>query len=257
MRRGPGDLHAAGAVRAVAAGEATAEGLLDDACTRAAAWEPDLGAVVTEVRRLRPGAQTAGRPLHGAVLGIKDLMAVAGTPRLLGAPELAEPAPRADDAVAVARLADAGASIAFTLQTHPLAFGIITPQTGNPRAPGKVAGGSTGGVAAALAAGFIHGGLGTDTGGSVRIPAACCGVVGLKTTRGRVPLTGVADLAWSLDTVGPLAATVADVVTAARRHHGLRRSGPGQRAPRGPAAPRSRRTPTGRHPRPGRDRADG
>jgi aspartyl-tRNA(Asn)/glutamyl-tRNA(Gln) amidotransferase subunit A len=183
--------------------------LLADARERAAAWEPDLGAVVSEVDRpAEPG--TAGGPLHGAVLGIKDLMAVAGAPLLRGAPALADPAPSEHDATAVARLAAAGASLAWTLQTHPLAFGIICPQTANPRATDRVAGGSSGGLAAAVAAGFVHGGLGTDTGGSVRIPAACCGVVGLKTTRGRVPLTGVADLAWSLDTVGPLAATVAD-----------------------------------------------
>jgi aspartyl-tRNA(Asn)/glutamyl-tRNA(Gln) amidotransferase subunit A len=206
LRRGPGDLSAAGAAAAVAAGTATATALLEDARTRADAWEPGLGAVVTPLDRV---SATSG-PLQGAVLGIKDLMEVAGAPLGLGAPALADPTPRTEDATVVARLAAAGSSIGWTLQTHPLAYGIIAPQVANPRAPGRVAGGSTGGVAAALAAGFVHGGVGTDTGGSVRIPAACCGVVGLKTTRGLVPLTGVAALAWSLDTVGVMAADVAD-----------------------------------------------
>lgn len=207
---GPGDLDLIGAVAAVADGTASVEALLTDARARAARWEPDLGAVVSVVERpAEPG--TAHGAVHGAVLGIKDLMAVEGAPLLLGAPSLADATPQERDATAVARLAAEGATIAWTLQTHPLAYGIICPQTANPRAPGRVAGGSSGGLAAAIAAGFVHGGIGTDTGGSVRIPAACCGVVGLKTTRGRVPLTGVADLAWSLDTVGPLAAAVADV----------------------------------------------
>jgi aspartyl-tRNA(Asn)/glutamyl-tRNA(Gln) amidotransferase subunit A len=206
VRRGPGDLDLAGAVAAVAAGTTTPEALLADARARAAAWEPALGAAVTAIDR--PPAQG---PLRGAVLGIKDLMEVAGVPLGLGARALADPTPRAEDATVVARLADAGATLAWTLQTHPLAYGIICPQVANPRAEGRVAGGSSGGTAAAIAAGYVHGGPGTDTGGSVRIPAACCGVVGLKTTRGLVPLSGVAALAWSLDTVGALAATVDDV----------------------------------------------
>jgi aspartyl-tRNA(Asn)/glutamyl-tRNA(Gln) amidotransferase subunit A len=206
VRRGPGDLDLAGAVAACADGSTTPEALLADARQRAAAWEPALGAVVTALDRL----PAADGPLRGAVLGIKDLMEVAGAPLGLGAPPLADPTPREADATVVARLADAGGTLAWTLQTHPLAYGIITPQVANPRADGRVAGGSTGGVAAAIAAGFVHGGTGTDTGGSVRIPAACCGVVGLKTTRGRVPLTGVAALAWSLDTVGVLAGSVDD-----------------------------------------------
>jgi len=172
------------------------------------AWEPRLGAVV---RWLDPpvGDGPAG-PLDGMVVGIKDLLAVAGAPRTCAAPGLTDPAPQPAHATAVARLVDAGATIVATLALHQLAFGIITPQTGNPRAPDRVAGGSSGGSAAALAAGIVQGSLGTDTGGSVRIPAACCGVVGLKTTRGLVPLTGVQPLAPSLDTVGPMARSVGE-----------------------------------------------
>jgi aspartyl-tRNA(Asn)/glutamyl-tRNA(Gln) amidotransferase subunit A len=199
--------NAAATAAAVRRGKASPGALLDVARARAAMWEPDLGAVVRYVGR--PGVDRG--PLAGVVAGVKELIAVLGVPRTCGAPEfLGQPAAADADAAVVRRLTDAGASLLATLASHALAYGIITPQTRNPRAPDRVAGGSSGGSAAALAAGFVQVALGTDTGGSVRIPAACCGVVGLKTTRGLVPLTGVADLAWSLDTVGPLARSVDD-----------------------------------------------
>lgn len=204
---GPGGLDARGAVAAVAEGRTSLEALLADAQARVAAAEPDLGAVVT---RLDPPAGGGPGPLQGTIVGIKDLMAVAGAPRLCGAPGLVDDRPQPEHATVVARLVDAGATVIATLQTHQFAYGLITPQTQNPVVPDRIAGGSSGGPGAALAAGLVHGALGTDTGGSVRVPAACCGVVGLKTTRGLVPLTGVQPLAWSLDTVGPMAATVAD-----------------------------------------------
>ncbi|MBA2318328.1 MAG: amidase [Euzebyales bacterium] len=204
---GPGRLDAAAAAEAVRGGVTTAGALLDDARSRAQEVEPALGAVVTPVERL---AADASGPLAGVVLGVKDLIAVRGMPRQCGAPHLVDTSPQEADATVVARASASSATVFATLATHPLAFGIITPQTNNPAAPDRMAGGSSGGAAAAVAAGFVHVALGTDTGGSVRIPAACCGVVGLKTTRGLVPLTGVHDLAWSLDTVGPLAACVAD-----------------------------------------------
>jgi len=157
--------------------------------------------------------EPASGPLHGLRVGVKDLIAVEGVPRLLGAPELADPRPQPRDATCVARLRRAGAAIVATTATHALAYGIVTPQTANPRSPGRITGGSSGGSAAALAAGLVDGALGSDTGGSVRIPAACCGVVGLKTTFGLVPVDGVQPLAPSLDTVGPMAR---DVATTAR-----------------------------------------
>jgi aspartyl-tRNA(Asn)/glutamyl-tRNA(Gln) amidotransferase subunit A len=208
LTRGPGDLDAAGAAAAVASGRITVADLLEDARSRTAHWEPWLQAVVGGV--WSASGDGAG-PLHGVVVGVKDLVAVAGHPRECGAPAVVGSAPQPADATVVERLAAAGCSIAARLALHPLAFGIITPQTRNPRAPDRVAGGSSGGSAAALAAGLVHGAVGTDTGGSIRIPAACCGVVGLKPTRGLVPLSGVQPLAHSLDTVGPMAATVADV----------------------------------------------
>lgn len=179
------------------------------AAARRDAWEPGLGAVVSWLDPPLRGA--AQGPLAGVVTGVKDLFAVAGVRRACGAPELTEPAPQPAHATAVARLLDAGVTLVATLALHQFAFGIVSPQTRNPRAPDRIAGGSSGGSAAALAAGIVQASLGTDTGGSVRIPAACCGVVGLKTTRGLVPLTGVQPLAPSLDTVGPMARSVAEV----------------------------------------------
>jgi aspartyl-tRNA(Asn)/glutamyl-tRNA(Gln) amidotransferase subunit A len=148
-------------------------------------------------------------PLAGMTVGVKDLIAVAGVPRRCGAADLVESSPQPAHASVVHRLIAAGARPLATCALHQLGFGVISPQTRNPCAPARIAGGSSGGSAAAVAAGLVHAGLGTDTGGSVRIPAACCGLVGIKPTRGLVALNGVAPLAPSLDTVGPLAATVA------------------------------------------------
>ncbi len=170
-----------------------------------AAW-PDLGAVVAEVSRpaLRPGGAASGLRL-----GVKELIDVAGVVTTCGAPGLVDPRAAEADAPAVTGLLEAGAQLVATTATHPFAYGIVTPATRNPRAPGRIAGGSSGGAAAGLAAGLWDVALGTDTGGSVRIPAACCGVVGLKTTHGVIALDGVQPLAPSLDTVGPLARSVA------------------------------------------------
>jgi aspartyl-tRNA(Asn)/glutamyl-tRNA(Gln) amidotransferase subunit A len=111
----------------------------------------------------------------------------------------------------VSRLRAAGAVVVGKTRTHEFAYGVVTPGTVNPWDPGRIAGGSSGGSAAAVAAGLVPGALGSDTAGSIRIPSACCGVVGLKPTWGRVPATGVWPLSWSCDHVGPIAADVADV----------------------------------------------
>lgn len=177
-----------------------------------AAWEPGLGAVVRQVEVPPPDPPKGA--LAGLTLGVKDLIAVAGTPRECGAPGLVDPAPQAAHATAVARLLGAGLTVVAMTATHQFAYGVVTPQTRNPRAPGHIVGGSSGGSAAALAAGICDVGLGTDTGGSVRIPAACCGVVGLKTTLGRIPLDGIQPLSASLDTVGPLTRSVATCAAA-------------------------------------------
>jgi aspartyl-tRNA(Asn)/glutamyl-tRNA(Gln) amidotransferase subunit A len=115
------------------------------------------------------------------------------------------------DAQIVEQLRGEGAVILGVAATDSGAFGVVSPTVKNPNFPLKIAGGSSGGSAAAVAAGFCVAAIGTDTGGSIRIPAACCGIVGLKPTFGLVPSTGVRPLSKSFDHVGPLARRVADV----------------------------------------------
>jgi len=173
-------------------------------------WEPWLNAVVATT----PLSDTTSHgPLQGMSIGIKDLMDVQGMVRGCAAPGLVPEIAATHDAEAVRRLRDAGADIVATLTTHQFAYGIVTPQTHNPRAPAHMAGGSSGGPAAAVAAGIVDAALGSDTGGSIRIPAACCGVVGFKPTLGLIPTDGVQPLSPSMDTLGPLAR---DVETTAR-----------------------------------------
>jgi Asp-tRNA(Asn)/Glu-tRNA(Gln) amidotransferase A subunit family amidase len=149
-------------------------------------------------------------PLHGVPVAVKDLIDVAGAVTAAGSPKLAGNV-AGRDAEVVTRLRAAGAVVVGKTRTHEFAYGVVTPGTANPWDPGRIAGGSSGGSAAAVAAGLVPGAVGSDTAGSIRIPAACCGVVGLKPTWGRVPATGVWPLSWSCDHVGPIAATVADV----------------------------------------------
>jgi len=149
-------------------------------------------------------------PLHGVPVAVKDLIDVAGAVTAAGSPKLAGNVARRDAEV-VTRLREAGAVVVGKTRTHEFAYGVVTPGTANPWDLGRIAGGSSGGSAAAVAARLVPGAVGSDTAGSIRIPAACCGVVGLKPTWGRVPATGVWPLSWSCDHVGPIAATVADV----------------------------------------------
>ena len=157
----------------------------------------------------------AGRdrgPLHGVPVGIKDLVDIAATVTGFGSdPVFAMPAAR--DAAMVANLRAAGAVLIAKTNLLEFAYGAVNPrvgQTNNPWDTGRTAGGSSGGSAAAVAAGLCHAAVGTDTGGSIRIPAAYCGVVGLKPTYGLVPLAGVSMLSWSLDHAGPIARGCAD-----------------------------------------------
>src|SRR5579872_6178167 len=110
-----------------------------------------------------------------------------------------------EDAAVVEQLRKAGAIIIGKTNTHEFAYGTYTPPTRNPWDTTRIPGGSSGGSAAAVVSGMCLGALGTDTGGSIRIPAACCGVTGLKPTYGRVSCYGVIPLSWTLDHVGPLA----------------------------------------------------
>jgi aspartyl-tRNA(Asn)/glutamyl-tRNA(Gln) amidotransferase subunit A len=158
----------------------------------------------------------AGRylgPLHGIPVSIKDLVDVAGTVTSSGS---AVPSgPRASDAPIVRRLREAGAIVIGKTNLHEFAFGTTSDETAfgpvrHPLDPSRSAGGSSGGAAAALLEGMCFGSVGTDTGGSVRIPAAACGTVGLKPTFGEISCEGVVPLSTTLDHVGPLARSVAD-----------------------------------------------
>jgi aspartyl-tRNA(Asn)/glutamyl-tRNA(Gln) amidotransferase subunit A len=157
-------------------------------------------------------------PLHGIPFAVKDLIDVAGIPTTAASQVWKDFIPQ-EDAIVVQNLKRSGAILVGKLNMHELAFGITSrnPHFGNTLNPWDLSascGGSSSGSAAALAAGFVPLTIGTDTGGSVRIPSAMCGVVGLKPTYGLVSRKGVLPLAWSMDHVGPLARKVQDVATA-------------------------------------------
>ena len=167
-----------------------------------------MASAIAAEREIAAGAYRG--PLHGIPIGVKDLVNVAGVPTRAGSVVLAGAAPEPVDAPVVARLKAAGAVILGKTTTHEFAFSVFTPPTRNPWNLDHVPGGSSGGSGAAVAAEMVFAAIGTDTGGSIRIPAACCGVVGLKPTYGRVPKSGVVPLSWSLDHVGPLTRRVED-----------------------------------------------
>ncbi|HEX4360974.1 MAG TPA: amidase [Pseudonocardia sp.] len=197
---------------------------LEALIARAEAWEPELNALVTSAypaarsaarhsaRRWQRGEQ---RPLEGVPVLVKDLIDTEGLRTTLGSAMYADRVPRADaDVVGLVRRA--GGIVLAKTATHEFGWGITTDSpafglTRNPWSPGRIPGGSSGGSAAALAAGYAPLALGSDTAGSIRIPAAFCGVAGLKPTFGALPVAGVAGLAPSLDHVGPMARTVEDL----------------------------------------------
>jgi aspartyl-tRNA(Asn)/glutamyl-tRNA(Gln) amidotransferase subunit A len=174
----------------------------------------DWNAIITEVepREPLPG------PLHGKRLLVKDLIDTAGIRTTYGSKIYCDHVPTRT-APAVERLVEAGAVVVGKANLHEFAWGVTSqnPWYGtveNPRHPGKTTGGSSGGNAAALAAGLCDLGIGTDTGGSIRLPSACCDLVGLKPSLGRIPTDGVFPLCPSFDTVGPMARTVEEVALA-------------------------------------------
>jgi aspartyl-tRNA(Asn)/glutamyl-tRNA(Gln) amidotransferase subunit A len=213
------ELAAALAARKVSALEAT------EACLeRIARLDARLHAFITldtEGARARARAldaeAAAGRrrgPLHGVPLAYKDLCRVAGLPSSCGT-QTAEYFASALECTAVTRLTAAGAVTLGTLNMSELALGPFgdNPHHGNvdnPWKSGHVSGGSSSGSGAAVAAGLAFGALGSDTGGSIRLPAACCGIVGLKPTYGRVSRAGAMPLSWSLDHLGPMTRSVRD-----------------------------------------------
>src|SRR2546423_2477203 len=171
-------------------------------------------ALITEVE---PGRAKAG-PLHSKRLLVKDLIDTAGIRTTYGSRIYADHVP-ARTAPAVRRLVDAGAVVVGKANLHEFAWGVTSqnPWYGtveNPAHPGRTTGGSSGGNAAALAAGLCELRIATDTGCSIRLPAACCDVVGLKPSWGRIPTDGVFPLVPTFDTVGPMATTLPDVALA-------------------------------------------
>ena len=198
---------------------------LTEACLRRIeALDPQICAVVTltaeraieDARRAE--AEIANRrwrgPMHGIPFGLKDIYDTAGV-RTAGQSRIALDNVPARDAAAVARLHAAGAILLGKLTTHEFArsgpaFDLPWPPARNPWDPTRVPGGSSSGSAAALAASFLPAALGTDTGGSIRGPAALCGVVGFKPSYGRVSRRGVMPNSFSLDHCGPMARSVED-----------------------------------------------
>lgn len=211
--------------RRIAAGELSPVELTEACLARIEETEPSVNAFINvtaegalgEARVAEERARRGERrgPLDGIPLALKDLYETAGVPTTAASNILRGHVPERD-AFAVARLKEAGAVLLGKLNMHEWAWGGTSVVSAfgpvrNPWDPQRIPGGSSGGSAAGLAASQFLGALGTDTGGSIRIPAALCGVVGLKPTFGRVSVRGVLPMAESLDHAGPMARCVEDV----------------------------------------------
>lgn len=220
----------------VRAGEISAVAVARDAIARIRAGNDAINAVtrLLEERALTEAQAVddqvaAGRdpgPLAGVPYGVKDLFDVAGLPTTAGAGMRRDAAPAVGDAEAIARLRTAGAVLVATLNMDEFAYGFATVNaafgtTRNPRDPARLAGGSSGGSAAAVAAGMLPLTLGSDTNGSIRVPAALCGIYGLRPTQDALPMQGVYPFVDSFDTIGPFATSVADLAAAWRALGGI------------------------------------
>lgn len=210
--------------RKLRAGETTAAATAAECLQRIESDNPKLNAfilVMTEEAQ-RQAAEAdrelaAGRdrgPLHGVPISIKDLFDIRGT-ATTAASRVRDGHLATEDAPVIARLREAGAVFIGKTNLHEFAFGTTNEDSAygparNPYDPSRSPGGSSGGSAASLAAGMALATLGTDTGGSIRIPAAACGIVGLKPGWGEIPTDGVVPLSRTLDHAGPLASTVGD-----------------------------------------------
>jgi aspartyl-tRNA(Asn)/glutamyl-tRNA(Gln) amidotransferase subunit A len=218
------DLSIAEMGRALRAGTVTAQQLARDALSRIAARDPALQAflLVTETRALEDARRAdeelqAGHdrgPLHGIPYALKDIYDTAGIRTTCHSKLRVDHVPTADSVVA-ARLNDAGGILLGKLATHEFAIGgpsfdLPFPPSRNPWNPQHITGGSSSGSATAIAARMVRMAMGSDTGGSIRGPAAWCGLVGIKPTYGRVSRRGVFPLSWTLDHCGPLSRNVED-----------------------------------------------
>jgi aspartyl-tRNA(Asn)/glutamyl-tRNA(Gln) amidotransferase subunit A len=210
--------------RRLAAGELDAVALCEEALERARAAD-GVFITVSEERARREAAASAKRlragaargPLDGVPVAWKDLLDVEGTPTTAASALRRDVEAAAADAPVVARLAAAGMVCIGKTNLSELAYsGLgLNPHFGtppNPRGSGRVPGGSSSGSAVAVAAGIVPCAIGTDTAGSIRVPAAFCGIAGFKPSAGRVERSGLLPLAPTLDSIGPLATSVADLV---------------------------------------------
>ena len=208
----------------IAAGKVTSEKVTENCLATIADLNPRLNAFITvtadeALARARAADKeiAGGRhigPLHGIPLSLKDLIDCEGTPTTAGS-LVRKDAMATADAPVTARLREAGAVFVGKTNLHEFAFGTTNEDSGfgparNPHDPLRSPGGSSGGSAISVATGMSLGTVGTDTGGSIRIPAAACGIVGLKPEWGQITAKGVVPLSRQLDHVGPLASSVAD-----------------------------------------------
>ena len=189
---------------------------LTEACLARAEATGSLGAfaLLDHAGARRQAAALAGAdargPLHGVPVAVKDVIDVEGLPTR-GGSAVPDAAPAERDAPLVARMREAGAVILGKTATHELAFGVTTPAAANPWDPDRSPGGSSGGSAVAVATGAAFAALGTDTAGSIRLPAAFCGVSGLKARYGALPMEGILPLAPSMDSAGAFARSADDL----------------------------------------------
>ena len=213
------DLSAAALLEGYRAGDFDPVEVVDACLARIDSTGADIGAVVTlDGAARQQAAHSADRwregsagPLAGVPVGVKDIINTGGLRTAAGSTLFADHVP-ASDATVVDRLRQAGAIIVGKTTTPEFAFGDeVGDGVRNPSAPGRWAGGSSSGSAAGLAAGLFCVALGTDTGGSIRVPSSYCGVSGIKPTSGRVPRDGVFGVSWTLDHVGPMARTAEDL----------------------------------------------
>jgi aspartyl-tRNA(Asn)/glutamyl-tRNA(Gln) amidotransferase subunit A len=221
--------NATATARAVAAGDVTAAAVVEAALAAIAADNPRLGAfteVTAERARARAealdAARAAGRPsgpLAGVPFAVKNLFDIAGLPTLAGSRINRDRPPASADATLIVRLERAGAVLVGALNMGEYAYDFTGENSHygasrNPHDPARMTGGSSGGAAGAVAGGMVPLALGSDTNGSIRVPASFCGIFGLKPTYGRLSRAGTFPFVASLDHVGPMARSTADLVLA-------------------------------------------
>src|SRR5262252_2198709 len=219
------ELGARRAADAIRNGEQTAEALVEALLARCAAASPLNAFITLEAERLRAAARAADQrrqrgerlgPLHGMPLALKDNIDTADFPTTGGTPALAAHRPKRNAPI-VQRLLDAGAIVLGKTNLQELAYGPTNNNAAfgparNPYDPTRIPGGSSGGSAAAVGARLAPAALGTDTGGSIRVPAALCGITSMRPTTLRWSQAGIIPLSHTRDTAGPMARHVADCV---------------------------------------------